>query len=426
MARTKIEIIIILFAILLTSATAQAEEKLLWDDCVREAKAKHPDLIAAWQQIKQNKAQKEITRSAYLPQIDSGFSETTTGGSAQGAAGQTTMYTYDITGQQLLFDGFQTSYNLSADERNIIASKFNYDVISSNIRLNLKTAFAELLNAQELVRVTEDILARRKQTMELVRLRYDGGLEHRGSVMKSEADVAEAVYNLQLAKRNIYQAQIALLKELGRSRYDKYDLFADSTFEVKDQERERPDFENIASTNPLLRELVAKKESAKFGYKSANAAFFPQIFASGSAGKSQNKWPPDSNQWSIGTSISFPIFEGGQRYATVSKTLAAWKQSEADERSGRDGVILTMANTWTNLQDAMDNVVVQKKFLDAAAERAKISTAEYSIGLLSYDNWTIIEDNFVNAKLAYLNAQTSALVAEAAWIQAKGGTLDYD
>jgi outer membrane protein TolC len=128
----------------------------------------------------------------------------------------------------------------------------------------------------------------------------------------------------------------------------------------------------------------------------------------------------------VGTSIAIPIFDGAQKFANVAKTLASWKQAQANERSGRDGVIFTMASAWAALQDAVANVAVQKEYLDAAHERAKIAATEYSIGLVSYDNWTIIEDNYVSAKQSYLSAETSALIAEATWIQAKGGTLDYD
>jgi len=68
---------------------------------------------------------------------------------------------------------------------------------------------------------------------------------------------------------------------------------------------------------------------------------------------------------------------------------------------------------------------VQGKFFEAARERAKITQAQYSTGLISFDNWTIIEDDLVNAKKSFLDVQADALIAEANWIQAKGGTL-YD
>jgi len=84
----------------------------------------------------------------------------------------------------------------------------------------------------------------------------------------------------------------------------------------------------------------------------------------------------------------------------------------------------SLEEAWKNFRDASEKVDVQKKFLDAAAERARIADAQYSAGLVSFNDWTIIEDNFVSAKKSFLNARSNLLTAEAAWVQAKGGTLE--
>jgi hypothetical protein len=44
---------------------------------------------------------------------------------------------------------------------------------------------------------------------------------------------------------------------------------------------------------------------------------------------------------------------------------------------------------------------------------------------MNFDNWIIIEDELVRAKIAFLQAEANALLAEANWIQAKGETLEY-
>jgi len=124
--------------------------------------------------------------------------------------------------------------------------------------------------------------------------------------------------------------------------------------------------------------------------------------------------------------MSIPFFDGGNTLATIAKARAVLGQAEADERSGRDGVIYTLSNTWTTLQDAIEKVGVARKSLEAAQERARISEAEYSIGLLLYDNWIIIENNLVAAKKNFLSVERDALIAEANWVQAKGETLDHD
>ena len=98
---------------------------------------------------------------------------------------------------------------------------------------------------------------------------------------------------------------------------------------------------------------------------------------------------------------------------------------EENERSAWDAGILSLQQNWALLQDAVENVSVQNKTLIATQERSKIAQAQYSIGFVSFDNWTIIEDNLVKAKRNYLDAQEAALLAEAKWIQAKGETLEY-
>ncbi|MFH0763606.1 MAG: TolC family protein [Candidatus Omnitrophota bacterium] len=422
----------------LTLSGAWAEEIIDWKQCVKEAKDQHPDLMSALEKVNQYRAAKEVTRSVMLPQITGNASEVTAKGATFGSSagsGQSdvavggakrpkTTYEYNITGEQLLFDGFKSSYDLSGAERNIVSARYNYDVTSSNIRLRLKAAFVNLLADQELVKVTEEIEARRKQNLDLVKLRYEGGREHKGSLLSSEADFAQAAYEVDQAKRNIYLSQRRLTKELGRLSFTP--MLANGGLEAGEKESLRPDFDNLARTTPLLRQLIAKKEAAKFGLKSAYADFFPQVYMNTSLGNTNVDAFPDKNEWSIGATLTIPFFDGGNRFAAVSQAKAVLSAAVDDERSGRDGVIFTLSDTWTKLQDAVDNVTVQWKFLYAAEERAKISRALYAIGLLSYDNWIIIENNLVLAKKTYVFAEANALIAEANWVQAKGGTLDYD
>jgi len=412
----------------------RAETVMEWIECVKEAKDNNPNLTSAAEKVKQEKAAKEITRSALLTQITGTASEETSKSPSSSSSGATvattstskapTTYDYGLDGSQLLFDGFKTSYNLSGAERNIIAARYNYDVTSSNVRLNLRSAFVDLLSSQELLNVTQQIEARRKQNLELVKLRYEGGREHKGSLMTAEADLAQASFDVRQAARAIYISQRNLTKQLGRKLFSP--MSAKGELKVDDSSAIMPDFENIAETTPLLQQLIAKKESAKFGLKSAYADFFPQVYATASIGNTNTDAFPDKNQWSVGTSLTFPFFDGGNRIAAVSKAKAVLGQANEDERSGRDGVIFTLSDTWVKLKNAIENVTVKRKYLEATEVRSRIAEAEYSLGLMSFDNWIIIEDNLVSGKKTLVSAQQAALTAEANWIQAKGGTLDYD
>jgi outer membrane protein TolC len=410
----------VFFISVFLTTQAMAEKALTWEDCVKEALKNHPDLISGVEKVKQVEADRKITASAMLPQVTS---EISGGRSKTATHPETDKYLYEVAGNQLLFDGFKAASDVGAASEIITAQQYDYAVVSSNTRLNLRKAFTSLLRAQELISLTEEIAKRRRQNVELIQLRYEAGREHRGALLTAKADLAEAEFEVAQARRNLSVAQRELSKELGQKKL--LPMAVEGAFDITEVNRERPDFESLADTTPFLKELIAQKEAARWGLKSAKADFFPQVYLNASFGETAPDWPPRDDEWSAGVTLSFPIFEGGSRLARVAKAKSQLKQLQADERSGRDGVILTLEETWKTFQDATDSVSVRKKFLEAAQERANIASAQYSTGLITFDDWIIIENNLVNAKKAYLDAQANLLVAEANWFQAKGGTLEH-
>ncbi len=404
---------------------ARAEELLTWDDCVKEAAKNHPDLISAQESVKSSQADKAITASGLFPQVTGDLNASRSGNPATSGSSSTkttNSYSYGVNGSQLIFDGFQTVNKVNAAAENIKAARESYKFTSSQVRQRLRAAFINLLKTQEAVKIREQIYDRRRQNYELVTLRYEGGMENKGSLLAEEANVRQAQFDVTQAKRGIEVAQRQLTKEMGRNRMTP--TIAKGDFVVKDAAREMPDLVAIAANNPSLQQLVAKKNAATFNIKTAKGEFLPSITASSNAGKSDSKWPPKGDQWSIGAAVSFPIFEGGKRLADVSKANALLTKAEADERSIRDSVIETLQSAWASLQNDLDNVDVQRVFLTASQERAKIAEAQYSIGFVTFNDWIIIENNLVTAQNSYLNAQAQALISEANWIKAKGETLE--
>ncbi|MFC1674968.1 TolC family protein [Candidatus Omnitrophota bacterium] len=396
-----------------------ADEPLTWEDCLMEAKENHPDLITAREKVEQAIQDKGIAVGDILPQVSLDASGKK---SKSGAGSAASTYKYGLSAQQLLFDGFKSSSGIKAAQEDIKSSQYDHDVASSNIRLRLRSAFIELLRAEELLKITDDIAGRRRKNLELVQLRYDAGREHRGSLFKERANLAQAEFEVAQARRNIELSQRRLVKELGRESFSP--VAVNGRIEMVFALEEEPDFDKLPRDNPLLKELIAKKESARLGIQSAKADFFPEVYTSASAGKTGSEFLPEGDEWSAGLTVSFPIFEGAKRFAELKKARAKFRQSEAEEKSGRDGVVFTLREAWIVFKDAADAVDVRLQFLNAAQERSKIAQAQYSNGLISFDNWTIIEDDLARDKKAYLESLADAQVAEAYWLQAKGVTLD--
>ena len=411
--------IILFFAI---AVYADGEQVVSWQDCVKSAVTHNPRLVSAEEEVGQAEADKKIVQSTGMPRITADLAGSTS--ERAGSDAQTEFYSLGISGRQLLFDGAKTSKTVKESEENIKASLYSYTVVSSDVRLDLRTAFVELMHTQELILLTENIALRRRQNLKLVNLRYEAGREHKGSLLTAEADLARAEFEVQQAVRDIPLKQRQLYKELGVDNIRP--LKVNGEFDIQGDYRLRPDIEYIADTTPSLNELMANKEAARYNLQSAKADFYPKVYVNGSIGIASSDFPPDQGEWSAGLSLSLPIFEGGSRLAEVSRAESGLQKAEADEQSGKQSVLVTLENAWKDLQDSMSNVSVQKKFQEAAEERAKIAGAQYESGLISFDDWIIIENSLVSARKTHLRARADMLLAEANWIQAIGGTLEYD
>jgi len=399
---------------------------LSWEDCVREAAVNHPDLVSAVENVQQSRSQEDITASALYPQVTAGLSAQTakSAGSSVRAGGTSDTYSYDVTGSQLVFDGFKTLADVKGAREDTQAAKENYRFVSADVRQRLRSAFVSVMKAQAQIRVTEEIVRIRKDNLVLISLRYQSGLEHKGALMTAEANLAQARFEVEEAKRALIVAQRQLTKEMGRSEFIPMAVKED--FEIGDTEKKKPDFREIVEKNPSLLEEAALARAARYGVASAKANFFPVLSASSGIGRTSGHWPPQNNQWNLGLGLTLPLFEGGLKTAQLKSAKSSFVEAQANQRSTRDSVILGLEQTWAFLQDAIEDVSVRRMFLDATQERSRIAQAQYSIGMMSYDNWTIIEDDLVSAKKDLLNAQANALFAQANWVEAKGETLEQE
>ncbi len=421
MKRSVLIICLIIFMIGLGGVNRAVSQPLTWEDCVREARQNNPSLLSATEKLKQSGINVAVSKSNYYPQINGSLGGQT---SKTESADQSHSYSYGVSGRQLIFDGLKSQYNVGISSATFRAAMYSYAVTSSNLRLQLKRDFVNLLKAQELVNITGEIAQRRKQSLALVNLGYESGREHKGSLLTAQADLAEAEFEMTQAARNLEIAARTLCVDLG---YDKFSrIQVQGVLAVTLADQVTPDFERIAESVPFLRALIAQKDASRLTLKTVNSDMYPAIYASASAGKNGSHWPPERGQWSAGVNVNVPIFSGGSQVAAVKKSESAYNQALAEERNGRASVILTLAESWANLQDALGQLEVQQKFLAATEERSKIAEAQYKIGLMSFDNWIIIEDDLIRAKKTLLDVQANASLAEANWTQAKGVTIDEE
>jgi len=118
--------------------------------------------------------------------------------------------------------------------------------------------------------------------------------------------------------------------------------------------------------------------------------------------------------------VRLPLFSGGS-------TAFAVRAAEADERRRAAALdrayreaARAVADAAVALADAAERIAVQEAFLQAGLVRAEIGRAQYTNGMLSFEDWDTIENELIQYQKALLVRQQAAVAAAADWEQAQG------
>jgi len=414
--------LLLLLVIVLINANFLFAQMLTWEDVLREAKEKNPGIIYARQSLKSAGVSYKSAFTNFLPQISAsaGWKKSSSVTSFESFAEGGTEdeeFNYGISGSLSLFSGFKNSSKLRQQRAGLEQEEARFKRAVSDKVYGLKVAFAQVLRAQDGVSLSEEILKRRRENSEIVRLRYEAGREDKGAYLRSEADLYQAEYETSSAKRNLKTQQTNLSKEMGRDEFEV--IVVTGTFEVVAPEK-ISSFQELVVKNPDYLAAKYGVDSAKYDLRYARGDFYPEISFSGSASRSGAQWPLERARWNVGLNLSYPFFSGG-------KQIYDWKIAQIDKVKSEENLRETTQETlfkleqgYNGLVDAVENVKVREKYFVASEERAKISRVKYINGLISYQDWDTIENEFINSKKSLLDAEFNAFVAWAEWRRVLG------
>jgi outer membrane protein TolC len=401
------------------TASPAAGTQLTWEDCVRLATRQNPDLQASREAVLNSDAVRMGAYSALYPQINASFGDTRNYQIANLNAPHvySTSYGEQISLAQTIFNGFATKGNIDQARAQLNLAFANLDGEKASVSFSLKSAFAQLLYAQELIKISQDVIDIRRSNARLVKLLYEGGSEDKGNMQLSQANLDQALYNLDQAVRTRDLSGVQLGVYVGQ------DLPAPVLAQGELQTGVlpvTPDFKQLALLTPAYFQHKAQVDAAAAGITVATSGWYPTITANASANRSDSQFPLKGEGVSAGFSISYPIFQGGATYFDVKAANASLRQALDNLRSGTNDAALTLAQMFKNMVDAEDNVRIQQELLDATGLRYKIAEADYRNGLMSFQDFNTITDAYVSQQQTLLSAQLSAVIAEASWEEARG------
>lgn len=400
---------------LLLSTSALSRELLSWSQAVSETLARNPELKAVQERQRAAKAEIREAESKYYPEIKSTVSYDYGRRFNEVKAGDN--FSASLSLSYPIFTGFRDQALVRQAELQWELSRIEEQSIRARLSFELKSAFVGLVYAQQALALQDAIIRRRAENLSLVRLRFEGGLENMGSVLLSEAYLKEAEFERLQALQRIEVAQSQLARILGRD--DEARFQAEGQVPIK-QPSQQVEYHELIRNNPEFFKIQVEESLAKNAVTVANSGYYPTLSLSSDLNRRDSYFFPQNDQWSVGVSVSYPLFSGGKDVAATAAARASHSAAiSARENLNRD-LLARLKQAHTNLLASDERLKVSSSFREAAQIRAEIARTKYNNGLISFEEWDRIETDLINREQSHLVNERDRVTTEAAWEQAQG------
>jgi multidrug efflux system outer membrane protein len=351
------------------------------------------NLRAAVARVDQSRSVARVARSELLPKLnfDPSWQRQRYSPNQQPSFGPLTASTYsaplDLSYEIDLWGRVRRSFESArADAQASLASFYNVLLtLQSDVAQNyfaLRALDAEIAT----VRGTVDL---RKEQVRLVRSRFEGGIGSDLDVARAETELAttEADAASLAQRRNELENALAILAgsnpadfrvaALGTNAWNPQPPVVPAGLPGELLER-RPD---VAEAERQLASANARIGVAK-------AAFFPVLTLTGAGGylsgdvDSLFKW--DSRVWSIGPSLSLPIFAGGRNRANYQRAKSGFEEAVAIYRQRVLVAFGEVENSLAGARYLSDQAGARQRAVSNARRAAELAGDRYRSGIVSY------------------------------------------
>jgi len=283
--------------------------------------------------------------------------------------------------RQTLFDAGATKNLVESVKRSISAQEYDVERTDSDIILNVKTAFYEVLKRRDLVDVSKASLKTAEKHLEQSKSLYKEGLAPRSDVIKSEVQVSNARLDVIKAENALLAAKANIAVAMGAPVTAGFDILHNKTAEAHSLPPLKDSLLLAYDLRPELKGSVAKIRSAEANIEQARSGLYPNISLDASYGWQQGEFSPSDKKWSVGLTVGIPIFERWIAQSRVNQAKAGRAGLKATETQLMRNIEIDVEQAWLALKEAEERFEVGKKALEQAEEDMRVSEGRYKEGI---------------------------------------------
>lgn len=405
----------ILLTLLFLTHSLQARE-ITWSEAIKLAQQNSLEYQAALSTYKSVEELELSGAGAFLPKLTASASGTQSG--TIGSTGVTNNYSAQLSLSQNLFSGFSDINNYFLKKTNSKLALATLNSAKAKLSQELKQSYAELFYMQDFKKLAHDILKRRIENNNNVRLQYEVGRENKGSLLLAKSYVDSAEYDILKSEHDLEMASENLKRILGVSRDET--LTIANNIAKEQMSVARPDFNYIASQHPDVLSAQHEESLAAYNLKITRAQFLPSLDFSGNYIYTDTKFFPENDKWNVALTLSIPLFEGFKTYSSYNSNSAKLDSSKLNSVNIFKKLESAVKKSYYDYVESIQKEKIDENFNKAALLRAEIARNKYKNGFLSFEEWDSIETDLILKQKEILGSEKNRIIKQALWEQAQG------
>lgn len=392
--------------------SVEAAEVLSWDDCLKEVLGKNAEIKSSQELLYSAEHKKNETKGSFLPKLKAvlNYSNTDTDKNPK----NTTEYSSSLVLSQNIFSGFSNLANLNQATSKRELAELNLLVEKNKLSADLKKSYATYLYAQSNLILITDIIKRREANLKMVQMRYEGGRENKGAFLLSKGNLEEALYEKLQAENGLVLAKMNLAKILSRDDQNEFEVKGDIPLHDPPA---ATDLKAYLKKTSDYKKAIINEQISEADVRISKSSFFPQLDLTGSYSKTGPRFYPENRQVAIGAAITFPLFNGGQDYYSILGALDRKRSASHDRDNVERGESARIREAHNSYIEVVQKLRVDSVFEEATQIRAKIAREKYNNGLITFEDWDLIETELITRQKTLLESKKNRITVEADWEQ---------
>ena len=400
------------------------------DSLIMLASNSNYSVLMAINRMEQAKASLRVARSDYYPafSLNAGWTRQQTSGNTGSGSPQSRNGYYDasvnMSWQVDVFGSIRQK--VKAQKESFFASKEEYSATMVSLCTEVASAYFNLREMQQELEVLQHNVASQEAVVKITEARYSTGLVSKLDVAQAKSVYYSTLASIPSVEAGIMQYRNSLAVLLG--------MYPQDMAGVLEAPKPLPDYMvpigvgipgQLLLRRPDVREAERQVNAQAALLGAARTDWLPSFFLNGSLGYASHDMKDLSKRgsmtWSIAPSMTWTIFNGGERLNNVRL-----QQAQLDESINQfNNTVLTAVQEVDNAMSAYKNSIKQivacREMLYQGKEAFELSLDLYKQGLTPFQNVLDAQRSLLSYENTLVKAKGYSLVCLVQMYQALGG-----